>query len=118
MHTEQRACARLSVVKNAYAALKVGTYKVGKIKNISMNGLMFSYIGLSVPADTTTEVDLFIPQDSLYLPNLPCKVVYSIVRKGKYKVLTFAPFRCGLNLESLDKQQEKNLKEFINKSTK
>lgn len=118
MHTEQRACARLSVVQNAYAALKHGTYKVGKIQNISMKGLMFSYIGLNVPTDTATEVDLFMPHDNLYLPNLPCKVVYSVVRKSKNKVLSFAPFRCGLSLESLDKQQKKNLEDFINKSTK
>jgi hypothetical protein len=117
MNTEQRACARLSVVKNAYAALKLGTYKVGKIKNISMKGLMFTYIGRFIPADTIAELDLFIPQEGFYTPSLPCKVVCSVTRKGKNKSLSFAPLRCGLSIGLLNEQQKKSLEDFINRST-
>jgi hypothetical protein len=118
MQTEQRACERLSVVKNAYAALRAGTFKVGKIQNISMSGLMFSYIGLDIPENTTTEVDLFIVQENIYLPNLPCKVVHSVTRKSKNKELSFAYSRCGLSIGTLEKKKKKNLEKFINNSTK
>lgn len=117
MNTEKRACARLSVVKNAYAALKHGTYKVGKIQNISMNGLMFTYIGRNIPVDTTAEIDLFIPKDGFYTPSLPCKVVCSVTRKRKNKALSFTPLSCGLSIGSLNEQQKKSLEDFIKRST-
>lgn len=78
-----------------------------------MCGLMFSYIGLNVPEKITTEVDLFIVQDNIYLSNLPCKVVHSVTRKSKNKGLSFAHSRCGLSIGSIEQKKKRNLEEFI-----
>lgn len=116
MMVERRAFSRLPVVYNAYAALKIGIFKIGRIQNISMNGLMFTYLGLNASKNTSSEVDLFLLHESFYLPDLPCNVIYCAPKYRKNNNLSFTHIGCGLKFGTLDRLQKEQLNQFLNRS--
>ena len=78
MMAERRKHARFLPNENAFAALGENYIKVGKIKNISAEGLSFEYIaGEEVHIDSK-KVDVFVIGNLFHLHNLPCKIIYDV----------------------------------------
>ena len=113
MAMERRKYTRFSTKKNTFAALRTGFDKVGRIIDISVNGLSFSYIvEESIPIESF-HVDIFQSENGPYLSNIPCCVVYDILNTDKSYALVAKPRRCGLCFGPLIGKQQKYLIEFI-----
>ena len=112
---EKRKFKRHLMKDHVFAALRDGFRKVGKIEDISMKGLGFSY--LKQTTDTRIrnhdhQVDIFIPQNGFHLFNIPCRTVYE---EGDVYFVEGIPVklsRCGLYFGNLNEIQL-NLLDFI-----
>lgn len=121
MIRENRKYGRFIAQDNAFAALRAGFKKVGKINDISTNGLSFSY--LSRPAETKESedylfVDIFLSGDKYHLSHVPCEMVYEIPDAGFLTIDNTAFFRCGLEFKQLNPRQIDQLNIFIENYTK
>jgi hypothetical protein len=112
---EKRKCKRLLMKDNVFAALRGGFKKVGKIDDISLKGIGFSYLkqtnNMSV-REHDYQVDIFLPQNGLHLFNIPCRTVYE---KSGVSIVEGFPVklsRCGLHFGKLSEIQL-NLLDFI-----
>ncbi len=106
---------------NAFAALRHGFKKIGKVDDISINGLGFSFLSEITQVDSDdhhTQVDIFSSEDGFYLSNVPCRIVYETPDTTFDKSFLLQMYRCGLHFEKLTKTQSDLLKSFITKHTK
>jgi len=120
MGVERRKYVRFLAQDNTFAALRIGFKKVGKIDDISINGLAFSYLSETVGVGSDrhlTQVDIFTSGNNFHLPNVPCKIVYDIqdTTSGKYTGLMTC--RCGLKFNEPTKSQSEQLELFIKNYT-
>jgi len=117
MSSEQRKHDRFIAKENAFAALGRKYTRVGKIKDISMGGLAFEYIGGDGFKEHVSEIDIFLVGTEFHLHRVPCKMIYSIdayVPEINNKLVKiFTTKRCGVQFERLNKDFETLLKFFI-----
>ena len=112
---------RFLAKSNTFAALRNEFKKVGKIDDISINGLGFSFLSEITQVDSAdhhTQVDIFSSEDGFYLSNVPCRIVYETPDTTFDKSFLLQMYRCGLHFEKLTKTQSDLLKFFITKHTK
>ena len=105
---ERREHIRLRAQDDAYAVLGGDFSKVGKVYDISLNGLAFTYLKDKVSNDTFTHVDIFLSDNGFYLSGVPCKIVY----EAKHSIGDSngdLPHRFGLKFESLEAEHEDKL---------
>ena len=116
MNIEQRKYIRFSVQDNAFAALRPGFIKLGRVNDISNKGLAFSYLMDSPNASSDrdySEVDIFLSVDRFHLHKVPCKIAYDI-QPPKSKPNDSIKFhRCGLQFGELSKSQSELLELFL-----
>jgi hypothetical protein len=108
MTIERRKYVRFLAKKNSFAALRNEFNKVGKIDDISINGLGFSYLSKIAEVDSTdhhSQVDIFITENGFHLSNVPCRIVYEIPDPTPDKGLPVQRFRCGLQFGELTRSQ-------------
>jgi hypothetical protein len=120
VESEQRQCKRFLVRDNVFAALRDGFRKVGKIDDISLTGLGFSYLkktGDKHPHDHEYQVDIFLPQNGLHLFNVPCRTVYEKTDVTIVEGSLVKSSRCGLQFGKLSKLQLSLLEFIITKCT-
>ena len=87
MKSERRRNERFRIKDGAYAALRPGFRRLGKIEDMSLNGLSFIYINLSSPDfehEMPTAIDIFLSDGSLHLHEVPCRLAYDR-RDPEYK---------------------------------
>lgn len=117
MQSEQRKHDRFIPQENAYAALGRKYTKVGKIQDISMQGLAFEYIAAEENNESGSQIDIFLVGDEFHLYRVPCKVIYDVdvgahyMNDKFYKIFTFK--RCGVKFQKLNKDLEGLLRFFI-----
>jgi hypothetical protein len=120
MGVERRKYVRFLAQDNTFAALRIGFKKVGKINDISINGLSFSYLSETVGAGSDrhlTQVDIFTSGNNFHLSNVPCKIVYDIQDPTSGKHLDLMMCRCGLKFNEPTKSQSEQLELFIKNHT-
>lgn len=118
MSLEQRKYIRFLPQDSTFAALRSGFQKVGKVSNISIKGLAFSYLKDTAEKNSDPEshqVDIFLSEKKFYLPNLPCKIVYDIPDPAYDQNYGVKMYRCGLSFMELAEIQSELLESFINK---
>ena len=118
MGVERRKFIRFLVQDNTFATLGSVFYKVGKVNDISIKGLSFSYLSENIEAGSNSDssrVDIFISKNNFYLTNVPCKIVYDIPNHISGKNHSVMMYRCGLYFGKLPKIQLKLLGIFIKK---
>ncbi len=98
---------------NAYAVLGGDFSKVGKVYDISLSGLAFTYLEDKVSNDTFTHVDVFLADNGFYLSGVPCTIVYD-ANESISDSNSVSPYRCGLKFESLKTEHEDKLSFFLN----
>jgi len=104
----------------AFAAMRNGFKKVGKVNDISIRGLAFSYLSETNEADAdrhSSKVDIFLSGNGFHLSNLPCKIVYDFVEPSSDKGFFVKMFRCGLYFGELNENQLDKLNFFIKNHT-
>jgi hypothetical protein len=92
--------------------------KVGKVNDISIKGLSFSYLSKRNDAGSgsdSSRVDIFNKKNRFYLTNVPCKIVYDIPGYTSGINHSAIVYRCGLYFGKLPKIQLKLLDIFIKK---
>lgn len=118
MTIERRKYIRFVTKQKTFAALRSGFDKVGRVLDISINGLSFSYILEEAIRGEPFQVDIFQSENGLYISNIPCRVVYDIPNTKKRYDSLIQPRRCGLCFGRLSERQHDNLKTFLGKVTK
>jgi len=108
MRDERRRNVRSCPRERAFAALGWEYTKVGKIIDISMGGLAFSYIvGMKQNGDVCT-VDIFLTERQFHLHNLPCRIVYDYEIDKPFGLEEgmefFANRRCGIQFASMERR--------------
>jgi hypothetical protein len=122
MHIEKRKFVRFLPQENTFAALRRGFKKVGKVHDISANGLSFQYLEKSkkdIPDsnDSFTEVDIFISGNNFHLSKVPCRVVNEFDTCSYKTVSSIVSKRCCLQFGKLTEDQIEQLESFLNNHT-
>jgi hypothetical protein len=114
---EKRKFTRFRVQDDAFAALRGDFTKVGRIYDISLNGMAFRYLAEKIPKETFTHVDIFLTDNGFHLTGAPCTVIYDVREPTYSKFNEVLPYRCGIKFGSLKEKQQKKLEFFINNYT-
>jgi hypothetical protein len=120
MTIEQRKYVRFLAQDNAFAALRIGFKKVGKVNDISIKGLAFSYLSKTNEADAdrhASKVDIFLSGNGFHLSNVPCRIVYETPDYIPDEGLFVEMSRCGLHFGELNRSQLEQLEFFIKNHT-
>jgi hypothetical protein len=117
MTIERRKYIRFSTKKKNFAALRSGFDKVGRVLDLSINGLAFTYILEEDIIAEPFQVDIFQSENGLYLSNIPCRVVYDIPNTKKRYDSLIQPRRCGLCFGRLSEKEYYNLLKYMREAT-
>jgi hypothetical protein len=113
---ERRKFTRFRVQDDAFAALRGNFSRVGKIYDISLNGLAFRYITNKNPDKMFTLVDIFLTNNGFHLYEVPCTIIYE-VKETTNRLNDVVPYRCGIKFGSLDEEHQKELAFFLENHT-
>jgi len=113
---ERRKFTRFKAKDDAYAALRGNYTKVGKISDISLNGLAFRYLAEKVCSEMVNYVDIFLSSNGFHMSEVPCVVVCD-EKECVYTSPMITQYRCGLKFEGLNEEYKNKLEFFINNFT-
>ena len=113
---ERRKFTRFRTRNDAFAAPRGDFSKVGKIKDISLNGLAFRYLAENVCNEKFSRVDIFLSENGFHLSGVPCTVIYD-EKTSTPDSQAVSAYRCGLNFETLKREQQVKLEFFLNTHT-
>ena len=120
MDAEKRKYVRFLAQDNTFAALRSGFKKVGKVNDISIKGLGFSFLTEITQVDSAdhpTQVDIFNSKNGFHLSNVPCRIVYEIPDSTPDENFLVRMIRCGLHFGELAGSHLEQLELFIEKYT-
>lgn len=120
MTIDGRKYVRFLVRGDSFAALRNGFKKVGKINDISVNGLGFSFLHEVTHVDPKghdSQIDIFSAENGFHLSNVPCRVVYEISDATSIEGFSVQMSRCGLQFLDLPRHQVEQLKLFLESHT-
>ena len=109
---ERRQEKRFRVSDSAFVVTTPGDPKVGRIIDISINGLAFAYVGKDGPSDKSTEVSIFSEGCGFCVYKVPCDI---ILDSGP-DISSSAPLgirQCRVKFGELKQRQISELKGFI-----
>ena len=113
---ERRAIVRLQPKQMTYVAVRPDFNQLGRLLNISINGLGFQYIAEGDPGGGTTffDIDLFINKSSFYLQKIPCERIYDIaITTEQVFPKRLSIRRCGVQYDKLSDEQVDLLNYFL-----
>jgi PilZ domain len=116
MMIERRQFARFRTRDKAYATLRGDFTKVGKIKDISLNGLSFNYLSEDMQKEEFLYVDIFMVGNDFHLIGVPCRIRYD-VKESTFGLDDVSAYRCGMEFGALKKEQQNKLEFFLNNHT-
>ena len=113
---ERREHKRFQAPKGVFIELGPHDVQVGRLRNISMDGLEFRYLGVEEPI-SGSYVDIFMTKGDFYLGKLPIKIISDVrvVETTSSNEITLR--ECWVKFEELTPEQEAKLKEFIETHT-
>jgi len=119
-HHEQRQHERFEPQGSAFVVFRPEFNKIGPINNISRGGLGFNYLGdKNSPVSKNSHIiDIFDSNNSFYLTNIPCSLVYDADKDDQLTVMhNLADRRCGVKFDQLTKEQEEQINFFLKTHT-
>ena len=120
MGSEKRKYVRFAPQDKTFAALRSGFKKVGKVHDISVKGLGFSYLDHSQEENSETtslNADIFLSNNRFHLANVPCRIVYDIEGSSSDTIGMIRTNKCGLHFGKLMEDQSEQLEYFIKNYT-
>ena len=119
MISEKRKYRRFLAKDDTYAILGNHFNKVGRLKDISIAGLAFTYIEKTEDSvQDFSKATIFVSDSKFYLPDLACKMIYDSpldeTNNNRYFKTAFRTKRCGIQFTAVTEYQLKKLKFFIN----
>ena len=123
MITEKRKYLRFQAKDDAYASLGYTFTKVGKLKDISISGLAFTYFEHTEDSvQEFSKVGIFVSDYKFYLPDLTCRLIYDFPADENNNIQYFKKAykkrRCGIQFAATTETQLEKLKLFINHQTR
>lgn len=116
-HKDHRKYKRFQAPEDVFVGVGPHDIQVGRLRDISMGGLAFRYIGNGEPVNGDHYVDLFMTDKDFYLSRVPVKAVSDVAILSKAPSATTTMKRCCLKFKQLTDEQRAQLKEFIDKYT-
>ena len=122
MRSERRKYTRFLAEKYAYAALGINFAKVGKLKDISIGGLVFEYIDCTENCvQDCSRVAIFHSNDEFHLANLACRLICNSTITAETDDPQFnrqyVIHRCAIQFGNITAEQRRQLEFFINHYT-
>ena len=121
MSAERRKYVRFLAQDTAFAALRSEFKKVGRIKDISIGGLAFSYFSDTCEMSSSSQVfqvDIFLSGNGFHLYNVPCKIVCDLPNSSDDEGFYVKMNRCCLHFGELTESQLGQLNFFIKHYTR
>ena len=114
---ERRANKRFQAPTGAFAVFGPDGTKVGRIIDISMNGLAFRHVDKKEPLSGLHELDLFMIDNDFHLNKIPFETRsdYDIVHEAPFSFVTTR--QTGLQFGELTPKQRSQLEHFIENHT-
>jgi hypothetical protein len=114
---EQRKHVRLTPKVHAFTVMRPDFIIVGRVKDISRNGLAFDYLAYEDKMIDVcwSEMDFFIPNSDFCIMQMPCEIIYDIDigRDVETFIILFTNRRCGVRFRELTEEQEERLLFFL-----
>jgi hypothetical protein len=109
---ERRKHIRFSVAEDTFVALRPHYYRIGKVLNISIDGLAFTYMVDGKPPGPSFELDLFLADRTFFLKEVPFRTISDVPHDGGPS--GFIETReCTVQFENLTSHQKNELESFI-----
>ncbi|MEE9567072.1 MAG: PilZ domain-containing protein [Desulfobacteria bacterium] len=113
---EQRQHKRFEVREGAFILLGTDSTKLGRIIDISMGGLAFSYMARARPPNELFELDIFLIDSEFYFDKVPFETISDFkTRENPFSSITMR--RCGVQFGALTYSQISQLEYFIQNYT-
>ena len=113
---ESRRHTRLLSLDDTFAEVKGGGGLVGKICDISLGGLAFSYMEGKAPVDDFKCVDIHLDQNGFCLSDVPCAIVYDTIDSSDGATGDTCR-RCGLRFGALTDEHINKLNYYLSNFT-
>ena len=111
---EPRKHKRFRVQEGGYVIFK--PYTVGRLIDISMDGLAFDYVNIKEPSKIESELDITMTKHASSLRNVPCKILSDFeVKCDPSNPLRIR--RCRVQFRDLTQHQISKLEDFIHNHT-
>jgi hypothetical protein len=109
---DRRQLQRFRVQDGAFVILSPSDAGVGRLIDISMDGLSFDYVTTQEPSSEPTALEILVSDSAFRLYNVPCKIIsdfetFQIPEARSHKR------RCGLQFGELTQSQISQLEYFI-----
>jgi hypothetical protein len=114
---ENRKQPRFRTQDNCYAALSGDFNKIGKICDISSDGVAFRYLAQDNQEKECSRVEIFLVKSDFHLFKVPCRVVYNTPDESFGKGVLTRMYRCGLEFMEPTRSQAEQLKLFMQNYT-
>ncbi len=120
---ERRNHPRQAPPRETVAAVRPDYDLLGRIRNISMKGLLFQYMAVSgddscCRVGSVVEIDIFLPGESFYLLKVPCRIIHDgELRGGRRQGEHPSLRRCGLKFEKLSEDAMEMLGKLLARSS-
>ncbi len=112
----RRLLARFQVPGDEFQLIRQNNRTIGWLKDISLHGLSYEYIAAEKQQADLEDIGIFSDKDKrIFLPGLPCKIVYDIIvdeESENYSVFNFR--RRGLKYRTLTNGQRYRLEYLLN----
>ena len=101
---ERRKYERLQIEHGAFVILPSHDRKVGRIVNISPDGLAFTYHTSSEGSVMPTELDIFVAGSPIHMYTIPCRIISDFEIDSDIH-RSMIERRCGVQFGTLNKGQ-------------
>ncbi len=117
MEAERRQHPRCNVREGEFEIFNRDSKIIGKLHNISQDGLSFYYTPVGRQKAESETIDIMAKSpDPFYLPAVACRTMYDISALAEDQSFTGAATRlCGVKFVGLNKEQKQRLALFIKK---
>lgn len=113
---ERRQKVRIGIDNGTAALLTHNEVKIGKIIDISVGGIGFSYIG-NGDVDLTgksSRLDMLIHSHNFYFEKIPCNIISDFTIQNNFSVDAKPLKRCDIEFLELNRSQKAQLEYLIN----
>lgn len=114
---ERRVHRRHKAQDGSFAAIKNGSWKLGRVKNISKGGLAFICISGHDHMPETFLVDIFFSGQGFYLKDVPSKKNSDLYESIDSPISSLMLKKIGIEFKELNHYQQEQLDNFIRDCT-
>jgi hypothetical protein len=113
---ERRKRERCQIQHGAFVILKSCDNKVGRIVDISLDGLTFIYDPSGEGSATATQLDIFVAGSPIHMNKIPCRTISDVeIDSDIYRSLIKR--RCGMQFGTLRQDQIFQLNYLVQHNT-